>query len=238
MKDMHSHILYGIDDGSKNLAESIDILKELSSEGVTDIMLTPHYIENSKYNCDNKNKKKIFNEIKKEMKKENIDINIYLGNEVMVNNNLIKLLDKEIMTLNNSRYLLIELPMTKEFPDLDLIIRSLKEKGFIPIIAHPERYSYVQKNYKWVSDYLEMGVLFQGNYESLFDKYGKSARKALKKLLKNNMIQFLGSDTHRSKSKCNLKELKKKLKKIIRNENVINDLMNNNFDKVIKDELV
>jgi len=238
MKDMHSHILYGIDDGSKNLAESLDILKKLSSEGVTDIMFTPHYIENSKYNCDNKKKKSLFNEIKKEIKKENININIYLGNEVMVNNNLVKLLDKDIITLNNSRYLLIELPMTKEFPDLDLVINELKENGITPIIAHPERYRYVQKNYKWLSDYLEMGVLFQGNYESLFDKYGKDARKALKKLLKHKMIHFLGSDTHRSTSKCNLKELKKKLKRIVSDEKIINSLMNDNFNKVIKDELI
>lgn len=238
MKDMHSHILYGIDDGSKNLAESIEILKKLSNEGVTDIMFTPHYIEGSKYNCNNERKKSLFKDIKKEIKKQNIDINIYLGNEVMVNNNLTKLLDKEIMTLNASRYLLIELPMSEEFPDLDLVINGLKEKGIIPIIAHPERYSYVKKNYKWVNDYLEMGVLFQGNYESLFDKYGKDAKKTLKKLLKHNMIHFLGSDVHRSTTKCNLKELRKKLKKIIRDEKIVNSLINDNFTKVINNELM
>ncbi len=236
MKDLHTHIMFGIDDGSRSLDETMIMLERLSNDGVTDVMLTPHYIENSKYNCNNKTKNKLLNEIKKEALKREININIYLGNEVMVSNDLIKLLDTEITTLNNSKYLLIELPIDREFDDLDLILKKIMSKGFIPIIAHPERYSYVKDNYKWVYDYLKMGVLFQSNYESLFDKYGKEAKKTLKKLLKHNMVHFLASDIHRENSKCNLEKLHSKLKKIIHNENVINLLLNDNFTKVIKNE--
>lgn len=228
--------MFGIDDGSKTLEESMIMLERLSNEGVTDVMLTPHYIENSKYNCNNKEKKQLFKEIKKEAQNRGISINIYLGNEVMVNNNIMNLFNTEIATLNASKYLLIELPMDKEFDDLDLVIKELTNNGVTPIIAHPERYSYVKDNYKWIQQYLKMGVLFQSNYESLFGKYGKEAKKTLKKLLKHNMVHFLASDIHHGNSKCNLKKLHKKLKRIIRDENTIDDLLNNNFTKVIKNE--
>lgn len=236
MKDLHTHVMYGIDDGSRTLEESMTMLEKLSNEGVTDVMITPHYIENSKYNCNNKNKKQLFTKIKQEAKKRGININIYLGNEIMVNNNIMNLFNTEIATLNASKYLLIELPMEKEFDDLDLVIKELTNNGVIPIIAHPERYSYVKDNYKWLEEYLKMGVLFQSNYESLFGKYGKEAKKTIKKLLKHNMVHFLASDIHHESSKCNLKKLHKKLKRIIKSEDNINDLLNNNFTKVIKNE--
>ena len=123
MKDLHTHVMFGIDDGSRSLDESIAMLERLSNEGVTDVMLTPHYIENSKFNCNNNLKKKLFKEIKKEALKREININIYLGNEIMVNNNLMNLFNTEIATLNASKYLLIELPIDREFDDLDLVIK-------------------------------------------------------------------------------------------------------------------
>lgn len=238
MKDLHTHILFGIDDGASNLEESIEMLKKLQENGVTDVMLTPHYIEKSIYNCNNKEKEKIFKKIKEELKQKNLNINIYLGNEVMINNNLITLLKDEITTLNGSRYLLIELPMNNEFKDLDLIIKELIQNKIIPIIAHPERYYYVIKDHKWVKNYLEMGVLFQGNYESLFGKYGYHCKKTLKKLLKINAIHFLGSDIHKKNATCNLNKLNKKLKRIIKDEKTIKKLTNDNFTKVIKNELI
>ena len=78
MKDLHSHLLYGIDDGSKSLEESISLLKKMQEQNITDLMCTPHYIEDSQYVCNNKDKNKILRELKKSMKKENININIYL----------------------------------------------------------------------------------------------------------------------------------------------------------------
>ena len=103
MKDLHSHILYGIDDGSKTLDESIAILRQAYNNGVTDIVLTPHYIKNSKYNATNQEKRKILRELKKELVNNNININLYLGNEVYITDESISL-RKEISTINNSRY--------------------------------------------------------------------------------------------------------------------------------------
>ena len=83
MKDLHSHLLFGIDDGSKSLDESICLLKKMQEQNITDLICTPHYIENSKYVCNNKDKLKKIKKLKEKIRKENININLYLGNELL-----------------------------------------------------------------------------------------------------------------------------------------------------------
>ena len=193
--DIHSHILYGIDDGSKSLEESIEIIKQHIEMGFKDIILTPHYIENSKYETKNKEKKKLLETLKKKLKKQNIKINLYLGNEVFVNNTLE--IDKEkIEKLNNSKYLLIEFPMGEKPKNINNIIYELKIQGIIPVIAHPERYTFVQEHPNIVDEWVEEGALLQSNYGSIVGVYGESAKKAVKKLLKKNIIANLATDIH------------------------------------------
>ncbi len=233
MKDIHSHILWGIDDGARTLDESIKILDDLYKKGVTDIILTPHYIKGTKYNIGNRDKFNLFVELKKKYNK----INLYLGNEVYVDEDIVDLLKNgEVATLNNSAYLLMELPMNSEIKDLDSIIYDLMRNGIIPIIAHPERYLYVQKDITYLDKFIDMGVLFQGNYESLFGKYGKNSEKTLKKLLKKNYISFLGSDIHRENHSNHTELVYKKLLKIIKDKEKIENLIDKNIEKVINNE--
>ncbi|MCI8347411.1 MAG: hypothetical protein HFJ12_05665 [Bacilli bacterium] len=233
MKDIHSHILYGIDDGSRGVEESIELLDHLYYHGVTDIILTPHYIENSKYSCNNKKKAELLQELQQQYKK----INLYLGNEVYITENILDLLKKEeIMTLNYSRYLLIELPMNSEIKNLDSIIFDLVRNNIIPIIAHPERYRYVQKNIHYFDEFRNMGILLQGNYESLFNQYGSSAKKTLKKLLREDMISFLASDMHRIGYMTHIELLDKKLARIVKDTKKRKALLEDNIEKVIHDE--
>lgn len=236
MKDLHSHLLYGIDDGSKSLEESLAIIKQASKEGITDIMLTPHYIKNSEYNCCNKDKKELFDKLVEEVEKEKIDINLYLGNEVFITEDFISLMrQREIMTLNNSKYLLLEFSLTNMLYNAKKIIYDLVVAGCVPIIAHPERYRIFQRHPEHLEEYLRMGVLLQGNYKSLFGRYGRDAKKSLKLFLQNGWITFLGSDAHHDKD-FEIKKLKRKLKTIIKDDEKIEDLLNNNFDKVINDQ--
>ena len=236
MKDLHTHIMYGVDDGSKTLEESLIMLHRLEENGVTDVVLTPHYIENTRYSCNNIDKIKLYKEICSKAEEIGLNINIYLGNEVMVNNNLLEYLDTEILKINNSRYLLIETDLKEKYPDFDIIISELLDNNIIPILAHPERYLYVQKDYKCLNRYIEAGMLCQADCESLFNKYGKKANKTLIKLLKKNMIHFFGSDIHRKETKINIKELEGKLKKIVKDDRKVEDLLKNNFDKVIRNK--
>ena len=237
MKDLHSHILMNIDDGSKDLKSSLAILKKAQEENVTDIILTPHYIKNSNYAANNRKKLELLEILKEEARKNEININLYLGNEVYIDNGILSLIEQgEIATLNQSRYILIELPFMNKLQNLKEIIFELIRHNYIPIIAHPERYQYVQDNPLELQEYLYMGVLFQGNCKSLLGSYGKTAKKTLKILLKNNMIHFLASDIHKKEDNYNLEKVNKKLLKIVKDKQTVLNLLDRNFDKVIHDE--
>ncbi len=236
MKDLHCHLLPGIDDGSKSIEESIKILKTAEKEGVTDIMLTPHYIENTKYDCDNLKKKELFNRLVLETKREHININLYLGNEVFITENFIDLLmERKIITLNNTRYLLFEFPLSQIPYNAKNILYDLVTIGCIPVLAHPERYEEFQKNPTLAEEFVRMGVLLQGNYKSLFGKYGKDAKKVLKSYLKDGLITFLASDTHHTDDYM-ISKAKRKTLEIVRDKKIVEDLFENNFDKLIRDQ--
>lgn len=236
MKDIHSHLLYGIDDGSKSIEESIELLKKMKKQGIDELILTPHYIEESKYNCNNKSKEKIFKELSKKAQEEGIEIKLYLGNEAFFATNLLELIKKgEVATLNNSKYILFEFPMKQIYKNTAEIINELVSHGYVPILAHPERYKVFQEHPNMMEDYLRSGVLLQGNFTSLFGKYGKTAEKTLKYFLRKRWVTFLGSDTHHE-VKFSAKKLERKLNKITKDKGYTSSLMYDNFDKVIKNE--
>lgn len=233
MVDIHSHIMYGIDDGSKDIETSLEILKDAHNNGVTDIFLTPHYIENSKFDCNNENKEKILNTLKKKLKEENISINLYIGNEVFIDENILEhIKNNEIATLNNSKYILVELPMGRMYNNTKEILFNLIIEGYTIVLAHPERYRYMQEDDKKLEELLSMGVLLQGNYRSLFGYYGKDAKKTLKKFIKKKQISFLGSDIHKNDG-YNLKKLEKIVLKLSKDKEYTENIIKNNALEII-----
>ena len=227
MKDIHNHILYGIDDGSISYLDSIRILKELEQEQIHDILLTPHYIIGSDYNANNKKKIELLNTLKNKT-----SVNLYIGNEVYIDNDIIDYIKQGmISTINNTRYLLIELPLNEKLEIMYDIIFELRSYGVIPIVAHPERYHYLKL--EDLIKLIDQGCLLQGNITSLNNKYGKDAKDNLILLLKKHMIHVLGTDTHRN-GKINLKEALDTLKKIVDVE-IYKDLSYRNFDNIIND---
>ena len=240
MIDIHSHILPGIDDGSRSMDESIEILKKAQSCGVTDIIVTPHYITGSNYIVNNIDKKILLQSLKKELKKRNINIKLYLGNEVFVENNMLELKEKgEISTLNNSKYLLFELPLNYEFNGVEDVIFNLRCNKIIPIIAHPERYAYLKKNPLLIKDLIDAGALLQSNIGSFLGVYGKEAKELAILFLKHNMITFISSDIHRRNHNYyeRLDELKSILIKYI-SEEEINNLLGENARKILNKEII
>lgn len=229
MKDLHNHLLYGIDDGSRTIEESIILLHKMESEGVTDIVLTPHYIIGTQYNCNNEKKKELLERLK-----GYTSINLYLGNEVFLDNGINEYIENgEITTINNTKYLLIEFPLNKNLEYGIEMVDNLIKKGYIPIIAHPERYHYFElKDLEYL---VNSGCLLQGNITSLMGKYGNSSKKNLEMLIKKHMIHLLGTDTHRNV--LDLKECCSILKKIT-DDNMYKDLLENNFDRVINNQKV
>ena len=231
MIDIHSHLLPGVDDGFKTIEGSLEQLKQAQEEGVTDIVLTPHYILNSEFESSYAENKKIFSLLKKEAKKEGININLYLSNEIYINDNIDKLVKSKKINPINNKYLLIELPMNSNLVTSERIIFNLISEGYKVILAHPERYMIFKQDKKKIDKYLSMGVLLQGNYKSLFGKYGKASKKLLKYLLKTKRITFLGSDIHKNE-KYGVKRLKFKLRVIGLKRDYIDNLLYKNFDSV------
>lgn len=200
MIDIHTHIIYDVDDGSDTLEESIAILKKASINGVTDIILTPHYIDEGRFN-----KEKIvenFNLLLEKVKEEEIPIKIYLGNEIAIYGNVTKILqDERVETLANSKYILIEFPMGTDVDYVLDTIYEIKLKKLVPVIAHPERCECFVKHPELINEAVNEGALLQCNTGSLLGIYGLRAKKIVKKLLKDNLITFFATDTHKEKNR-------------------------------------
>lgn len=197
MVDIHSHILNNVDDGSDSLENTLNILRKAENAGFSDIILTPHYIENYYENTKDLISEKI-NELKQSLYREEIIVNLHQGNEIMLTDNTPKLLQEcDISSLANSRYILFELPFSNRMLNFENIIFELKEIGAIPVLAHPERYIYIQENPDELLKMMNLGILVQSNYGSFMGLYGKKAKVTAEILLKNKLIHFLGSDTHK-----------------------------------------
>lgn len=217
MTDVHSHILFGIDDGSRTILESVELLKKLKSVGFNNVILTPHFILDSTYNSNYESNIKIYNELKERLINENIDINIYLGNEIFIDKNVPTLLEKNIITsLNGTKYVLVEFPMHNKLLNIEDMLYEIRSRGYEVVIAHPERYDAFKEDYSIVDTLREDGFLFQSNYSSILGYYGKDSIKLLKYMLKRHYIDFLGTDIHRIEKTYVIDNFKKIEKHIIK----------------------
>ena len=200
MIDFHTHIIPNIDDGSRSVEETFNLIKEAKEAGFEGIILTSHYIENY-YETDTPERDVWVKAISDTLKTKGIDTNLYIGNEIYLSENIMNLLiNGKASTINNTSYVLFEMPLNAEPMNLYDVIYSLQENKLVPVLAHPERYSFVQKEPELVYDLIQKGVLMQANYGSILGQYGENAKMIVKKFLENDMIHFLGSDVHRQNS--------------------------------------
>ena len=238
MIEIHCHLLPGIDDGVRTFEEAINTIKKMKELGYKEICITPHYIKGTSYTSNNENKLNLLKELQDKLDENNIDIKLYLGNEIFVDENIKELIkNKEVYTINNSRYVFIELPRNDSINKIEDIIFSLKSKGLVPIIAHPERYMIFKTDYELLYDFVDRGVLFQVNFESIGGKYGKDSKKLAKYILKHNLATLLGGDVHHDNSIFfdNFNKNKKKIIKLIK-EDKFNELISINPKKILNNE--
>ncbi len=236
MIDIHSHIIPNVDDGARSVEETFNILKEAQEAGFTDVILTSHFLLN--YYETNAQELIFWKEkLQEVLKKQGTKINLHSGMEIYITNQMEELLeDKKILTLANSGYMLIELPLATNVKYFDYVVYYLEAKGIKPIIAHPERYKCVQKDPDIVEEYIEKGCLIQCNYGSIVNLYGREAEKTIKTLLKKNQVHFLGSDVHRENGTyLIILDAIKKIRKII-GENKINEITTINPKKILQNE--
>lgn len=236
--DLHNHSLPTVDDGAKSFEEAVNNIKYLSSHGFKHLVLTSHYIVNSEYTSNVNDRLEILDKLKQELKSD--EIKLYLGNEVFINNGkvLINLLKQgEITTLNNSRYLLVEFPLNQKFRYIEDVIYELNDAGYIPIIAHPERYAYIKNDYNRIYEFLDFDCRLQCNLTSIAGYYGKHAKKIVKKMLKEGIVSFVSTDFHHIRDDKTFDKSLKKLKKLV-GEDGFKKVLEINPTKVLNDEAV
>ncbi len=216
--DIHSHLL-PIDDGVKSFDEAVAILQKFEELGFKKVIITPHIISDIYPNT-----KKIiehsFLSLQEEVKKRLLQIEIDYAAEHYLDENFFSLLENGEVCLIQNKYLLFETSYTSRPLFLEEAIFEINSKGFVPMLAHPERYRYIKdmNEYKKLK---ELGVVFQINGNSLLGAYGKEAQKKANWLMEHGMIDFLGSDAH------SLKELTK-YKELLSNRKIFDKLLKRN----------
>ena len=191
MIDIHNHLIPGIDDGSDSLKLSRKLLKDAIAEGITDVCITPHFMKHGPYKVKKKELVSLFEQLK--MDTEDLNVRLYLGNELYIDRELDELLmNDEICTMNDSRYVLIEFPFESYSRDYDEYLYNVSLNYDI-IIAHPERYAYVKKDHSFVDRWLKEGYLLQSNTTSLISR---DSRKVIYDLIEKGKLSFIASDAH------------------------------------------
>lgn len=238
MIDIHSHLLFGVDDGSRTLEESVHVIKKLSEVGYRDIILTPHYINDSTYVSTREENLDVLKRLKVGLIRNNVNVNLYLGNEIYIDSEIANLLKNNIISsLNDTKYLLIELPMSGENEIYYDVFLDLINMGYKVILAHPERYISFQKDFNKIYELKELGVLLQSNIGSVLGDYGRGAKKTIKRLLKENLITFMGTDIHHNKEEYTfVLKAKKKMGKYL-TQKQINNIFENNAKVLLNDKI-
>lgn len=190
--DWHSHILPGVDDGIRTMDESLATLAAYEAQGIKKVWLTPHIMED----CPNSTERlrERFEDLKR----------AYTGNITLrlASENMLDSLFEERLAINDflplgeqGTHLLVETSYVNPPYGMDEMVEGVIAKGYVPVLAHPERYRYMNEEdyFKW----RDRGMLFQCNYISLLGGYGETARRKVEWLLKQGMISFTGSDMHR-----------------------------------------
>ena len=235
MIDFHSHILPGIDDGSKDFETSLKMIKISIDEGVECICATPHFIPE-----EHELTRETYNTKLEELKCSIIGnhIQILSGLEVYINPNLPKLYkEKKIWCINDKKYMLIELPMN-QFPIYtEEVFYELRILGVTPILAHPERNIEIIKDENLLVNLVNQGALAQMNSGSLRGKYGEKVEEFSRHLVKRNLIHVFGSDGHNiTGRKTKIKEGYEILKKL--NGPLYQSILSNEIKIVQVDDLV
>ncbi|HRG58648.1 MAG TPA: capsular biosynthesis protein [Bacteroidia bacterium] len=193
--DMHSHLIPGIDDGSKSIEESLSLIRTFKELGYKKIITTPHIM--SDYF---KNTPDIINEglaqLRKELNNQKIEMEIEAAAEYYLDFDFIDKIKKEKLLTFGKNYLLLEVSYLNEPDNIDAVIFELQTSGYNVVLAHPERYPFWGNNPNRFETLKDKEVLFQININSLAGHYSPGAKKVAEKLIEMNMVNFIGTDCH------------------------------------------
>lgn len=196
MIDIHCHILPDIDDGAKDEIQAIEMAKEAVNSGIKTVIATPHH-KNRTYDNEKSFIIKQVELLNEMFKESNIPLDVLPGQEVRIFGELIHDFEKgEIQTLNDSKYLLLELPSDHMPQYTENLIFDIQRAGLTPIIAHPERNRDIYADPNLLHGLVSRGALAQLTAGSLTGVFGKEIKKVSLQMIEHNLIHFIASDAH------------------------------------------
>jgi len=204
--DLHSHLIPAIDDGAKNMEESLSLLREMKELGYEKIITTPHIMSDAYRNTPEMIREGL-QQLRHASFEAGIKIKIEAAAEYYLDDGFYRLLERGELMLIQDKYLLFETSYISKPFQLEEMIFEITSAGYTPIMAHPERYRYIKKPMQEYHRFKELGVLFQVNLNSFGGHYGESAKYLVHFLSQNGMIDYLGSDAHHQKHLNDLKNI-------------------------------
>lgn len=196
MIDLHSHILPGLDDGSSSLAEALEMARLAVADGTTHMVCTPHVMPGV-YRNNTANIEQAVQALEQELRRADIPLALYVGADVHVAPDLPDRLKLgKVPTLNRSRYFLFEPPHHILPPRLEDLVSRLTSAGYVPILTHPERLTWIKSNYDVIERLNALGCLIQLTADSVIGAFGRTALYYSEKLLDEGRVDIIASDAH------------------------------------------
>lgn len=198
MIDIHCHILPALDDGAGNMSDAVEMAELAVASGIKGIIATPHCnVSGSFRNFWSLEAESKLNRFKDELQKQNIPLNIYAGQEIYLAPGFIELLrERKLVTLNNSRYLLVEFAVDEHANVAYRKLQQIISEGYAPVVAHPERYGFVREFDDAIYRMKDLGALLQVSRCSLNGKFGSRVQLAAMDIVESFQADFVASDAH------------------------------------------
>lgn len=196
--DIHSHLIPGIDDGSKSLEESIELIRRYISLGFRKLITTPHVMSDSYRNTPEIISSGL-EKLKEAVRAAGLEVTLGAAAEYYFDEDFSKIIrEKNLLTIGG-KYVLFEVSYMNPPDNIERIIFDIQVAGFVPLLAHPERYPFWYNKFETYYRLKEAGVMFQMNTNSLCGYYGPDAKKIAERMVNESLIDFIGSDMHGSR---------------------------------------
>lgn len=197
MIDIHSHIIFDIDDGANNIEEAVILCRQAADSGFRGMVATPHFTDYRGIDQFVLERDSKLDLIRERLTREHIDLTLYSGAELYLNRGIFAAGDLDSLTINGSRYMLCEFPLGPFNVRKGIeMLSELTLRGYTPIVAHPERYFETRRNYEIIEQLLYKGVIFQVNADSLAGNIDEDAQEIAVGLIQDGSAKFIAGDAH------------------------------------------
>lgn len=195
--DIHSHLLPGIDDGVPDTDTAVQFIEQLHNMGIRKIITTPHVMMD-RYPNSVQTMAGPYREVSAALEAKGLQIPFHYAAEYYMDEQFEELMQRPLLTLTG-KLVLVEISFMSAPPQMHRWVFDLEAQGYLPLLAHPERYNYCHNNFDSYHQFKQWGCLFQVNLLSFTGYYGKHIQQAAEKLIELGMIDYIGTDLHHEK---------------------------------------